>query len=90
MIYQRFEQGVSNLSTVAELRTFDGKQPYSFRYEIFLGRDFFYVDGGLLCDLSLSITWGDTSFLYLYKTLQLLHSLSQSPSPFKGKLGMNY
>jgi hypothetical protein len=24
MIYQRFGQGVSNLSTVAELRTFDG------------------------------------------------------------------
>ncbi len=52
MLYQRFGQGVSNLSTVAELRTFDGsvqtgaehKQtwdiPQSRRYQYPLDRRF--------------------------------------------------
>jgi hypothetical protein len=34
MIYQRFGQGVSNLSTVAELRTFDGSSDYNVWAEL--------------------------------------------------------
>ncbi len=37
MIYQRFGQGVSNLSTVAELRTFDGTWYTGTRYKQYSG-----------------------------------------------------